>query len=258
MKTLRMKSRLETCFTLIELLITIAIIAILASMLLPALNKARKSAQQTKCISNLKQWATAEQGYLGDYNDYFPPAGQLTNAISFCWTDFLSEELGKRTLVMNTYRYFVDRLNRNAIHSCPSETQEDNANSASFPDYLYNRRLCPSYKADGTLNVGGNPPYAIYKAAKVPKPGRTLYLIDGIRLTDAGGSFAGVIYSIEQTKYGTASSSIYVNYARHLGKTNVSFVDGHCESRNHPAYGTPLDVENHFGTATDWWNNYLW
>lgn len=72
-------------FTLVELLIVIAIIAILASMLLPALNKARMSAKGTSCQSNLKQIGNAAMLYSNDYNDYLapklagPPVGDLEN-----------------------------------------------------------------------------------------------------------------------------------------------------------------------------------
>ena len=59
-------------FTLIELLIVVAIIAILVGMLLPALNSAREKARAITCISGMKQYGLSFQNYFAAFSDFFP------------------------------------------------------------------------------------------------------------------------------------------------------------------------------------------
>jgi len=60
-------------FTLLELLVVIGIIAILASLLLPALGRAKATATSASCLNNLKQLQVSWQMYVDDHGDFVPP-----------------------------------------------------------------------------------------------------------------------------------------------------------------------------------------
>ena len=103
----RQTSRKPLSFTLIELLIVVAIIAILAGMLLPALNKARETARKIPCINNLKAFSSAFAIYFSDNNDSIVPTAGNKG-----WSYYI-------------YPYVVNKKNSNKDYSRGDSTKLD-------------------------------------------------------------------------------------------------------------------------------------
>ena len=105
-------------FTLIELLIVIAIIAILAAMLLPALNKAKEKAVTVSCKSNHKGVLTAFTMYTIDFQDYYP-------------TPYVAWDDSGQTRYNRTFRD-LGYLKNNKEMRCPNDGQPKNYVEASI------------------------------------------------------------------------------------------------------------------------------
>ena len=93
-------------FTLVELLIVIAIIAILAALLLPALNKARARAIASSCSSNQRQLMQGASLYGGDYNTFLPVTINWAASSYDTWNNVLC---AAPSVAGVTYRAYIDR-----------------------------------------------------------------------------------------------------------------------------------------------------
>ncbi len=202
-------------FTLIEFLIVIAIIAILAGMLLPALNAAREKARAIKCAGNLKQYGMAIAMYAHTYQDYLliqNPVNHKTGTIGYIyqWGGYIQTEL------MPKMREADWKAGR-SINSCPSRNKNYGAALTGYEQEAI------SY-AHNTLALGsqaqGANPDATHKMSRLKQPAFYVGFCDS-EVWCIGSS--GVL---AKGRWNGSKEYDYVSF-RHGNRSNAVFIDGH-------------------------------
>jgi len=107
-------------FSLIELLVTIAVIAILAALLLPVLSKGKGKARQTACNNNLRQLGLAFEMYRADAQDYFPAPGSK-QAYGPQPEDWIWWQFG-RGVEKSAIASYVSKFNP-TVFTCPEDAE---------------------------------------------------------------------------------------------------------------------------------------
>lgn len=204
------KNRNSQCFTLIELLIVIAIIGILASMLLPALNKARNTALNIQCVSQMKQIGLSVTMYLGGSDSRFPTVYDSSTKENWAKTMVDAKQLDPKMIVCPT--------NRN--------TEYDKLRTGKT---FYNWELIP-YGMNWCLQ--GN-----VRVTRIQNVSQKVMIVESVNtsntmpLEDSPGHVR-VSRQRETSGFG-------VPFARHLGLRccNVLMIDGHTSSIKTPTIG---------------------
>lgn len=127
--------RKRSAFTLIEILVTVAIISLLISITVPSLAAARRQSKNTKCKHNLHQISLAMQSYLQQHRDRFPFCKRVPSETGDMWTlpMALSREVGYQA------RKVTEDF-RNEVFECPADR---GALKATDPDF--GKRFYDSY-----------------------------------------------------------------------------------------------------------------
>lgn len=240
-------------FTLLELLVVISIMAVIAAMLLPALQKARASSYAISCTNNLKNLSIGFSHYQADYNDYIakPQAVGSANPGDIWESDMFNGKQhdnwsnGLALLLLNsTGSYVADdqAARRFGIFHCPADPRPPRISGTGRPKLSYLEPL--------GIVVGG----VRTNNSLIRSPTKTVLLLDNDEQSENFvnsmiGRSGGLCLAIGWQHVSG------IGYNRHLGKANSLYLDGHAGSlsfqvlKSAPTlfYGTPFYMSSLLG-----------
>ena len=233
------RNHLGSAFTLLELLVVVAILAVLLGLLLPALTAAKQKAKSVKCGNNLKQVGTAFLLYAGDSNDHLPP---FNSGGPFRSPTFPHDPTNWWYQILSDRKYLPDITIQRGVWRCPTVVDADinapfgvemegygpleNTNRITGLPSIINYAFDDNRRAWGSARLGG-----IDRTSQIWLVGDVGIPKDVDRIP--AGGYKTEICTFPPNPFGLWDQVLPKQPAcRHDSKAGVFFVDGHVEAWN--------------------------